>query len=63
MSKFIELTIGGVIKTNFNVNEICSFFGKDNGTKLITTDCYKGEYYFVSETPAEIMAKIGEVQG
>ncbi|MCW6680862.1 hypothetical protein NHG33_06625 [Aerococcaceae bacterium NML130460] len=63
MSKFIELTRTREDKVYFNVDNICSFFwNKDaQATYIFTPDCTE-QSYIVEETPAEIMAKIQEVQ-
>ena len=63
MSKFIELTGCEGQKICFNVDNICDFYWHENDSvTIVTTRATDDNVRFVSETPAEIMAKIREVQ-
>ena len=63
MSKFIELTLSGWDKIYFNTDNICDFYWHENDSlTIVTTRATDDNVRFVSETPAEIMAKIREVQ-
>lgn len=66
MSKFIELTYADREEKFFlNVDCIEYFEGGSNGSIVVTPshDTKIEEFFEVRETPAEITAKIQEVQG